>query len=202
MVTLGLIRHARTRWNQEKKIQGKTDIGLSSQGRAQAGCWADILQSEPYDVILASPMIRAQQTAQILSEQMGVAMEYDIDLSEQDFGDWEGKTLAQVSRRWPGQIEQQESLGWAFCPPNGESRIVVLKRVLRSLETAAARFDKKKVLVVSHSSTMKIMIYHALGRAFMPDEPPLLRAYHLHVLTWQTRLQVDKLNAIDLNLLD
>ena len=202
MVTLGLIRHARTRWNQERKIQGRTDIELSSQGRDQAGRWAVMLVPERYDVIFASPMVRAQQTAQILSNRMGVDIEYDADLREQDFGDWEGKTLVQVSRHSPEKIEQQESRGWEFCPPNGESRIRVLKRVLRSMETAAARFDKKQVLVVSHSSVMKIMIYHALGRAFMPDEPPLLRPYHLHVMTWQTQLQVGHLNAINLNSFD
>lgn len=199
MVTLGLIRHARTQWNLEKKIQGSTDIALSPEGIRQAGLWAEILMPETYDVILSSPLIRARQTSQIISGKIRTDIEYDEDLREQDFGSWEGRRLMDIKVQAPGEIERQESMGWQFCPPGGESRTLVLNRGLRAVKKAVKRLDGKKILIVSHSSVIKTMIYSLLNRAFTPDEPPVLRAYHLHVLTWDKRMQVKTLNHIKLS---
>jgi probable phosphoglycerate mutase len=198
MVTFGLIRHARTQWNMEKKIQGRANTVLSPEGMRDVARWGDILKPETYDLILSSPMIRTRQTSQILSEVLGVDIFYDADLREQDFGAWEGRRLTDIRKQTPGEIELQESRGWAFCPPGGESRTRVLKRVLRAMQTAVEAFAKNKVLVVTHSSVMKILIYNLLDRAFTLDETPLLKAYHLHELTWKEKIRIKKLNSIKL----
>ena len=198
MVTFGLIRHARTLWNLEKKIQGRANTALSPEGMRDGVRWGDILKFETYDLILSSPMTRARQTAQILSEPLGMKIVYDADLREQDFGEWEGRRLADIRHQAPGEIELQESRGWAFCPPGGESRRSVLKRGLAAIQRAATAHDGKKVLIISHSSVMKIVIYNLLGRAFSPDEMPLLKDYHLHELTWKKTLQIQTLNHIKL----
>ncbi|WP_300464690.1 histidine phosphatase family protein [Desulfobacula sp.] len=198
MVTFGLIRHARTLWNQEKKIQGRTQTVLSPDGMSDVVLWADILKPETYDLILSSPMTRARQTSQILSELLAVDIFYDADLREQDFGEWEGRRLTDIRKQAPGEIERQESRGWAFCPPGGESRTRVLKRVSRAMQKALEAFAENQVLVVTHSSVMKILIYHLLDRAFTRDEMPLLKAYHLHELTGKERIRIKKLNRLKL----
>jgi len=199
MVKLGLIRHAKTLWNLEKKIQGRTDIALSPEGRDEAHLWSDVLFPQKFDVILSSPMIRAQQTSQIIAQKINVKIEYDENLREQDFGEWEGQRIKDIRNQMPGEIEHQESMGWGFCPTGGESRTLVLSRASKAIKQAAERFEQKHILLVSHSSVMKILIFNALGRTFMPEEIPLLKNYHLHVLSWNQKIKIEILNSIKLN---
>lgn len=198
MVKFGLIRHARTKWNFEKKIQGKNNIPLGPEGIQDASRWGKILSKRKYDLILASPMIRAEQTSCIISKNINVHVEFDNDLREQDFGTWEGRRIVDIRKQAPGEIEFQESRGWQFCPPGGESRIKVLKRISRAMEKAGKNFDEKHVLVVAHNGVIKVLIYKILDRAFTPDEKPLLKDYHLHELSWDEKLRIDKLNSIKL----
>ena len=206
MVKIGLIRHARTSWNLKKKIQGREDLALCPEGIQEAGFWGEILKFEKYDLILSSTMIRAQQTSQIISDKINVNIEYDRDLREQNFGEWEGKRIIDIRKETPDEIKLQESRGWAFCPPEGESRTMVLKRVLRAVSKVTERFDNKNILIVSHNSVMKILIYKLLNRTFTPDASPLLKDYHLHVLAlyekldkkMDKKLKIEKLNYIKL----
>ncbi len=198
MVKFGLIRHARTRWNLEKKIQGEKNIPLSPEGIKEANLWGEILSKRKYDLLLTSPTIRAEQTSQIISHKINVNIEFDRDLREQNFGAWEGKRIIDIRKRYPGEIEFQESRGWKFCPPGGESRIRVLKRVSRAMEKAAKNFNEKHVLIVAHNGVIKALIYKIIGRDFTPDEKPLLKDYHLHELSWDGKLRIDKLNSIKL----
>jgi len=199
MVKLGLIRHARTHWNQEKRIQGRTDIALSREGVRAAGLWGELLINKGFDLIFSSPMIRARQTSELISEKINADIAYHDDLREQDFGTWEGRTLSDIRSEIPGEIEYQESKGWEFCPPGGESRIIVLKRVLRAIEKAVKSVDKKKILIVTHNSVIKVMIYKLLDRDFIPGEVAVLRDYHLHELKWcKKKIQIEQLNSIKL----
>jgi len=199
MVKFALIRHAKTRWNIEKKIQGKNNMPLSPEGIQEAGLWGKILRKNKYNLILASPMMRAEQTARIISHKINVDIKFDGDLREQDFGAWEGRRIIDIRKQAPGEIEFQESRGWKFCPADGEPSLKVLKRVSKAMEKAAKNFDKKHVLVVAHNSVMKTLIYKILGKAFIPDEAPLLKDYHLHELSWDgKKFQIEKLNSIKL----
>ncbi|MDA8136869.1 MAG: histidine phosphatase family protein [Desulfobacteraceae bacterium] len=198
MIRLGLIRHARTPWNQEKRIQGSTDIPLSPEGQEEAARWGEVLTSEPFDAILSSPLTRARETALILSDRMGIPLCVDMDLREQDFGDWEGQRITEIREKDPRAVEFQESRGWEFRPPGGESRIRVLERVTKAFERAAKTFENQYILVVTHQSVIKILIYDALKRTFGPDETPLLKDYCLHDLLWDGTLRIQEINRLRL----
>ena len=60
---LYLIRHGQTLWNQEGKIQGKTDIPLNDEGRKQAGLLAEAMENRPVGAVYSSPLKRAFETA-------------------------------------------------------------------------------------------------------------------------------------------
>ncbi len=199
MIRLGLIRHARTPWNLEKKIQGSTDIPLNPEGKEEAARWGKILISEPFDAILSSPLIRARETALILSDRMGIPLCVDKDLREQDFGDWEGLRINDIREKDPKAVEFQESRGWEFRPPGGESRNRVLERVTKAFERAVKNFENQYILVVTHQSVIKILIYDALKRTFGPDETPLVKDYFLHDLIWDGTLRIQEINRLQLN---
>jgi probable phosphoglycerate mutase len=199
MIRLGLIRHARTPWNLEKKIQGSTDIPLSPEGKEEAARWGELLKPEPFDAILSSPLIRARETALILSDKMGTPVFHEPDLREQDFGDWEGQRINDIREKDPKAVEFQESRGWEFRPPGGESRTRVLERVTKTFERAAKNFENQYILVVTHQSVIKILVYDALKRTFGPDESPLVKDYFLHDLLWDGNLQIQRINHLQLN---
>ena len=199
MTRFNLIRHGKTQWNLEQRIQGRTDIPLSAQGRHQVDSWCAALGKISLDLIVSSPMIRARQTAGIIGQSLGLEVVTDENLREQSFGLWEGKTINQIRQAFPGTVEHQEGLGWDFCPPEGETRHWVLKRALGALGAAAQRFNGLNILVVSHNGVIKSLAYHALGRAFLPGEKQVIKDSYLHRFVWEQTVVLERLNAINLN---
>ncbi|WP_022666056.1 histidine phosphatase family protein [Desulfospira joergensenii] len=198
MIHFSLIRHARTQWNLEKKIQGRKDLPLCPQGEEDARIWAENLAGQSFDLILASPLTRAGQTAKILAAGLELEIEYDKDLVEQDFGLWEGSRIKDLRRSYPEELEHQEALGWEFRPPKGESRTQVLNRGLAALARAAERFEGRNLLVVTHNSMIKCLTYHGLGRGFLPEEPGVLRPCHVHGFEWDLFIKPTGLNRMNL----
>ncbi|MCP4116085.1 MAG: histidine phosphatase family protein [Desulfobacteraceae bacterium] len=199
MVSFSLIRHGKTRWNLEKRLQGEADLPLSAVGELEVASWCTALGTIPLDLILSSPMARARATAKILGQHLGLEVVTEEKLREQAFGRWQGKRLTDIRRAAPGTVEFQESLGWDFCPPGGEARHGVLDRSLAALKAAAVRFKDRNILVVTHNGVIKSLLYHALGRAFLPGEKGVIREGYLHRFSWDHGLVLEKLNAVDLN---
>ena len=85
-------RHGQTVWNVENKICGATDIALTEKGCEQAEMLGKKILAEDYDIeeILYSPLIRAAETARIISEVTGIPMRKEERLKEQCFGKYEG----------------------------------------------------------------------------------------------------------------
>ncbi len=92
----GLIRHAQTVWNREKKIQGHSDSPLTPEGEFQASRWGKILNQFPWNRLLASDTGRALATAEIINTYLKIPLTIDPRLKEQDWGQWEAKTVRQI----------------------------------------------------------------------------------------------------------
>ena len=195
----GLIRHAQTAWNREKKIQGHSDSPLTSQGKLQASRWGKMLEPFSWNRILASDTGRALATAEIINAYLKIPLTVDSRLREQDWGHWVGKTLSQIEEEMPLVVDTQVNAGWRFCPPGGESRRSVLKRSQKALQEAAARNPGEILLVVTHEGVVKSLIYHLCGRKFLPGEPAILKSYRLHWLIHRrSGLKIEELNALEL----
>lgn len=199
MVSLNLIRHGKTLWNLDRRIQGREDIPLAERGKIQVASWCSSLEKISLDLVLSSPMIRATQTAEIIGQRLGLGVIINENLREQDFGLWEGKRMTDIRRVTPGLLEHQERLGWNFCPPGGETRKEVLVRSLGALEKEAEELKGLNVLVITHSGVIRSLTYHVLGRFFLPWEKRVLKKEYLHEFVWNQGLTLKKLNAVDLN---
>jgi broad specificity phosphatase PhoE len=196
----GLIRHAQTVWNREKKIQGHSDSPLTPQGELQASRWGRILEQFSWNRMLASDTGRALATAEIINAYLKIPLSVDSRLREQDWGHWAGKAIPQIEAEATQVLNEQINAGWDFCPPGGESRRRVLKRSQMALQEAAERHPGETLLVVTHEGVVKCLIYHLCGRKFLPGEPALLESYQLHWLIHRcSRLQIEEVNALDLN---
>jgi probable phosphoglycerate mutase len=195
----GLIRHAQTVWNREKKIQGYSDSPLTPEGELQASRWGKILDQFSWNRLLASDTGRALATAEIIKAYLKIPLTADPRLREQDWGSWVGKTIGQLKAEQPLVLAEQISAGWDFRPPGGEGRKSVLARSQRALQEAFDRWPGENVLVVTHEGVIKSLVYHLSGRKFLPTEPPLLKSYQLHRLVHdRDGLRLEAANALAL----
>ena len=193
----GLIRHAQTVWNREKKIQGHRDSPLTAEGEGQASSWGQRLLQLPWDRLLVSDSGRTLATAEKINSCLKIPLTSDSRLREQDWGQWVGKTVQQIESEVPQILTAQVDSGWDFCPPGGESRKSVLKRSQKALIEAAGRYRGDNLLVVTHEGVVKSLIYHLCGRKFLPGEPAILKSYQLHWLIHdQDGFRVEELNAM------
>lgn len=90
-----IIRHGQTDWNSQKILQGQQDTELNATGRSEATQVAKKLLKLSIHQIIASPLKRAAQTAQIINEQLLLPIRYDSRLKERGFGYYEGKCFNQ-----------------------------------------------------------------------------------------------------------
>ncbi|GHC90407.1 phosphoglycerate mutase [Nocardiopsis terrae] len=154
-------RHGRTAWNVEKRFQGQTDIDLDPVGHAQAERAGRLLATLNPDVIVASDLKRAADTAGYLGRASGVPVEYDKALRERFGGSWEGFTAAQLAERWPAEHP-------TMSIPDGEDVAEVGDRMRAAVDRGLARTPAGGLLViVSHGAALRMGISRMLG---IPDE--------------------------------
>ncbi len=195
----GLIRHAPTVWNEQKRIQGQHDSNLTNHGRAMALSWGKELGKLKWDRILCSDLGRVQQTGALINRSLHIPVASDQRLREQDWGAWTGMTLAEIKEHDRSLVRDQERNGWDFKPPDGESRREVLARSVAALREFHSQHENNNVLVVCHEGVIKCLLYHLLKRQFLPEEPTIIQRYNLHMLTIQNAaLSLERMNSLSL----
>ncbi len=162
-----IIRHAPTQWNVEKRLQGRTDIGLGPEGRIVAASWSPPADWQSWR-LLVSPLSRARETAAILFP--NTVAEVEPDLREMSFGDWEGQSLADLRGAQGSDAEVRESLGLDFRAPNGESPREVQARLKPLLARLAA--EGRDTVLVSHKAVQRALYALASGWQ-MTEKPPI-----------------------------
>ena len=195
----GLVRHAETLWNRERRIQGQSDSALTAKGKKDADHWGRQLSRFSWDCILMSDAGRADETATRMNHHLQAPIDSDPRLREQDWGQWTGQIITQIETEASEVLKNEHKTGWHFCPPGGEDRLSVRQRSQRALTEAAARWRGDTIMIVTHEGVIKSLIYHLCGRRFLPGEPAILKSYQLHWLVNDGKdLQLAKINALDL----
>lgn len=189
-VQLVFIRHGPTRWNEEGRIQGRTDMPLSPAGRAAVENWAVPAEFHSFNWI-TSPLRRARETARLL----GVAdCPADARLAEADWGEWEGIVLAELRRDLGETLRRNEARGLDLSPPGGESPRQVRERLADWLREIAAADGP--TIAVSHNGVIRAAYSLATGWD-MTTEPEIRRGHdwaHHYSVDAAGRLSVRRLN--------
>ena len=157
------IRHGETAWNVDTRIQGHLDIPLSANGRWQANRLAQALRDETISAIYASDLARAWETAQYVGQVHGLQLNKEVGLRERDFGDFEGKTFAEIEVLLPDQSLRWRKRDPEFYPAGGESLIAMRTRVLEAAERLAAQHAGEQIALVGHGGVMDVL-YRAATR--------------------------------------
>lgn len=153
-----LIRHGETLWNKEKRVQGTSDIELSEAGILQARKLALSLKDSAIGAIHASPLKRAQQTAEIINAFHGRKIEIHPELIEMDMGEFEGLSFREIMAR-----ESEFLKRWIADPasvrmPCGETLLELQDRACTAIQRIVDREDN--ALVVSHNFTIAVILCH------------------------------------------
>jgi alpha-ribazole phosphatase len=158
-----LVRHGETEWNAEGRFCGRTDVPLSEAGRRQARSLAERLKPLPFLALYSSPLERALETARLISQRFGLEPILDERLVELNYGQWEGRTLAEIMKNDPETFQAWDADPAQVAPPGGETGLEAQQRVVSFLDFLAARHPQGHVLVVFHKTVCRLAICHALG---------------------------------------
>lgn len=147
MSELWLVRHGETEWSRTGQHTGRTDIPLTETGREQARAIGRRLAGREFALVLTSPLGRARETCELAG--FGARARVEPNLREWDYGDYEGRTTAEI------RAERPDWSLWRDGVPGGETIAQVAERARAALaETGAAEGD---ALLFAHGHLLRIL---------------------------------------------
>lgn len=156
------LRHGESVGNAERRWQGQADYPLTERGRQQAQALVDrwLAEGRTFDCILASPLKRARETADIIAEALNIPVEADPIWMERNIGEVAGMTGEEVNRRFPNR-EFITPFG-AIIGDQGEGNWELYLRAGQALHSLLQR-EPGKYLVVSHGGLLNQIMYAVVG---------------------------------------
>jgi probable phosphoglycerate mutase len=154
---LFLLRHGQTEWSVNGRHTGRTDIPLTPAGEGQAraaGATLRTLVGGPA-LVISSPRQRALRTAELAGLRVDEVTE---ELSEWDYGDYEGVTTPEIRKTVPGWTV------WTHPIPGGETADDVSTRADKVLERARREIETGDVLLVGHGHFSRVLVARWLGQ--------------------------------------
>ncbi len=170
---IGLLRHGRTAWNEAGKLQGRTDIPLSDQERERLSSLTLPKEWQHAD-LLASPLSRAHETAEIIGEK---TVTTNANLIEMNLGTWEGRQGAVLIDDSTSGYRHVEEWGWDMRPPSGESLHELKARVMPVIDTLAS-----DTVIVSHINIMRVILAVAYDWNFKGEMPFRIKRDRMQII--------------------
>lgn len=165
------------------RFRGWVDDPLSATGWGQMRAAAG--EACHWDAVVTSPLLRCAEFAHELAAKHGLAVAVDERFKEMGFGEWEGKTPADVAQNDAARLENFWRDPVNFPPPGGEGLAAVQARVAAGWQDLLAKHAGRRVLLVCHGGVIRLVLAQVLGI-------PLPNLFRLHVpFAALSRLQVD-----------
>ena len=169
MATVILVRHGRTTANASGVLAGRTaGVRLDQVGREQADRAGARLGVVPLAGVVSSPLERCRQTAKAIQAHQGdpPATTLDKSITECDYGDWQGRQLAELAKEDLWKVVQSQPSAAVF--PGGESLPAMQARAVASIRRHDAAFEASHGpgavwVAVSHGDIIKSILADALG---------------------------------------
>ncbi|MEO3755571.1 histidine phosphatase family protein [Streptomyces sp. B6B3] len=157
---LYLVRHGQTVWHRENRYAGVSDVALTEVGRAQAERLAAWVADTRIDAVWVSPLRRARETAAPAAAVLRLPLRVADDLAEVDFGEAEGRTLAELPEAQAAAF-RADPVGGAF--PGAENPAAAAARGAAAVRRIARRHDAGQALVVAHNTLLRLTLCELLG---------------------------------------
>ena len=160
MLRFLFVRHGRTPWNVQGRVQGGG--GLDEVGRAQAVALGDRLSSEPIIAIYASPALRARQTATAVARRHGLKVRQRSLLRDMDYGKIAGALLSDAEARYPDLVKRWRTRPDTVQFEGGDSLGDLRWRIQRFIRETVAAHGSGTVLAATHDSPVRVVASLAL----------------------------------------
>lgn len=154
-VTLIIIRHGETEWNQAMRFQGHGDSPLTALGRRQARAIAQRLKPMAIDTLISSDLGRTRETAAIIADYTGHAVALDSRLRERNYGVLEGLTVPEIKAAHPAVLDRLNTADPDYIVPQGESHRQHYQRNIAFIEDVLAQKPGAKLAVVAHGGVLE-----------------------------------------------
>ncbi len=163
MSRLLLVRHGITEFNSTRRFAGYSDIEMSAAGYRQVERLRDCLAGEKIDAVYSSDLKRALATAETIASRHRLAVIACPELREINYGEVEGLTFNEISRRYPELAELISSFDLRLVFPGGESFGGFISRTCAFMKRLDEHNPEQTILIVSHSGPLKVLVCHLLG---------------------------------------
>lgn len=164
MTDLVLVRHGETEWHAENRYCGSSDVALTDTGRAQAQVLAGWAAGAGLAAAWSSTLSRARETLAPAAAAAGLAPAADARLCELDFGEGEGRTLAEMRRDFGERTVEAFLADPAGHPlPGGEPPADAAARGAACLAEIAEAHPQARVLIVWHGTVLRLVLCRLLG---------------------------------------
>ena len=155
-----LVRHGESEGNRDRTFTQSSEVPLTALGRQQAVAAAECIQERYRPVrVVASPFARAQQTATVIADTLGLPLELEAGLREQSFGIFAGQPYDALLN----DAAYHEGPRWNWRPPEGESLIDVYERVVPAFDRIASSAAGQDIVIVSHGGVMLALCAYIMG---------------------------------------
>ncbi len=158
MTKIILIRHGQTLWNVERKIQGHSNVELAPEGIAQAKLLAKNFPIENISAIYSSDLIRAKVTAEIVAERFNLSVQTEKNLREANWGDWEGKKLAEIEKFDTINYERFFRNPEEVQIANAETFAQLKARAFSALKKIIAAHPDENIVIVAHGAINRTIL--------------------------------------------
>ncbi len=193
VTTLYLIRHGATEGDDVKRYKGSIDVPLSQKGAEQINKTLNFIihhtqnnslshkQNYLIDIhdsassmegekallraIYCSPLSRAVSSAEIIARPFALKPIALLNLTERNFGIWEGMTYLEIKEKYPLEFDKWANNPLIYSPPDGESTLEVRDRVIKVVEGIIKNHQKnnENIAIVAHGGVNRIILCHYLG---------------------------------------
>jgi broad specificity phosphatase PhoE len=170
MGKLILVRHGESLGNRDRIFAiNPAELALTELGYRQARAVADQIASMfQCELVVASPYLRARETARVIAERLKLPLEIEPQLFERDVGSLKGQSYDCLERA----SGYDSALPWAWKPLGGESYEDVKARVAPILDRLARAHLERDVVIVSHGAVMQTLWAHVTGDWHNLHAPP------------------------------
>ena len=157
-----LARHGQTEWNVQMRFQGRTNVQLTEEGKAQAHSLAARMSSWPLEAIYTSPLDRALYTAEAVAKPHSLTPIVLPELQEINFADWEGESIPELERVQHENFARWRADPFFNPPPGAETWEKLYSRLSRAVKLFLNE-SYRRIAVISHGGIMRALYAVLVG---------------------------------------
>ena len=179
---LYLIRHGQSEWNRARRVQGHTNSPLTELGHRQAQAVAEALARRGIDVLYASDLSRAHDTALAIGNETNLELTLDPRLREMCYGILEGLTWDEAEERHPGMYAALRGGPPDRVITGGESRNQLIERALAFMGDVLERHPGQNICAATHGGLIAY-VFRTLVKIPL-DAPPAFRTMNCAITSF------------------